>query len=321
VTSDGSDTATADTLTTNAAPGSSDATANATTDSSSDAGSSLDLGSGTTVQGPLSFSAVDDYYAADLAHDTTILIGDGTQSGVFGIRFVTSGHSKLIRRGSGDFARYALSVVGALKVLGVFGFSGSTDESTASALLRFNSTGQDESTTTNDSTLTGLQFVQISANGLVLVVDGQTLVSDSATIQRSQTSTDAAALSANLHGVGFSLDDNATRLVTVSGADGTVLLTSSGAVAALAGAAQVQTAPGSARTFDGQITFNTTGAAANGRVLRAVTMRSGPKKGAAAILTVPAKSSVQVMSCKQWCEIVYNGKHGWVYKSYVKTGA
>lgn len=62
-------------------------------------------------------------------------------------------------------------------------------------------------------------------------------------------------------------------------------------------------------------------AAANGRVLRSVTMRSGPKKGAAAITTVPAKASVQVMSCKQWCEIVYNGKHGWVYKSYVKTGA
>ncbi|WP_434721268.1 SH3 domain-containing protein [Mesorhizobium sp. RIZ17] len=62
-------------------------------------------------------------------------------------------------------------------------------------------------------------------------------------------------------------------------------------------------------------------AAANGRILRAVTMRSGPKKGASAITTVPAKASVQVMSCKQWCEIVYNGKHGWVYKSYVKTGA
>ncbi|MDX8535573.1 SH3 domain-containing protein [Mesorhizobium sp. VK25A] len=63
------------------------------------------------------------------------------------------------------------------------------------------------------------------------------------------------------------------------------------------------------------------GAAANGRILRAVTMRSGPKKGAAAIVTVPAKASVQVIGCKQWCEIVYNGKHGWVYKSYVKTGA
>ncbi|MBZ9762986.1 SH3 domain-containing protein [Mesorhizobium sp. CA8] len=62
-------------------------------------------------------------------------------------------------------------------------------------------------------------------------------------------------------------------------------------------------------------------AAANGRVLRAVTMRSGPKKGAAVITTVPAKASVQVMNCKKWCEIVYNGKHGWVYKSYVKTGA
>ncbi|MGX8010038.1 SH3 domain-containing protein [Mesorhizobium sp. ORM8.1] len=62
-------------------------------------------------------------------------------------------------------------------------------------------------------------------------------------------------------------------------------------------------------------------AASNGRILRAVTMRSGPKKGAGAIGTVPAKASVQVMSCKKWCEIVYNGKRGWVYKSYVKTGA
>ncbi|WP_296739306.1 SH3 domain-containing protein [Mesorhizobium sp.] len=62
-------------------------------------------------------------------------------------------------------------------------------------------------------------------------------------------------------------------------------------------------------------------AGANGHILRPVTMRAGPKKGAAAILTVPAKAPVQVMNCKQWCEIVYNGKHGWVYKSYVKTGA
>ena len=50
-------------------------------------------------------------------------------------------------------------------------------------------------------------------------------------------------------------------------------------------------------------------------------MRSGPKKNAAAIATVPAKTSVQVMSCKQWCQIVYNGKRGWIYKSYIKTGA
>lgn len=61
-------------------------------------------------------------------------------------------------------------------------------------------------------------------------------------------------------------------------------------------------------------------AAGNGRILRAVTMRSGPKKNAGAIGTVPARTSVQVMNCKQWCQIVYNGKTGWVYKSYIKTG-
>jgi hypothetical protein len=62
-------------------------------------------------------------------------------------------------------------------------------------------------------------------------------------------------------------------------------------------------------------------AAGTGRILRAVTMRSAPKKNAAAIFTVPARTSVQVMSCKQWCQITYNGKTGWVYKSYIKTGA
>ncbi|SDA92185.1 SH3 domain-containing protein [Mesorhizobium qingshengii] len=62
-------------------------------------------------------------------------------------------------------------------------------------------------------------------------------------------------------------------------------------------------------------------AAGTGRILRAVTMRSGPKKNAAAISTVPAKTSVQVMSCQKWCQIVYNGKTGWIYKTYIKTGA
>lgn len=62
-------------------------------------------------------------------------------------------------------------------------------------------------------------------------------------------------------------------------------------------------------------------AAGTGLILRAVTMRTGPKKNAAAMVTVPAKTSVQVMGCKQWCQIVYNGKRGWIYKSYIKTGA
>ena len=60
------------------------------------------------------------------------------------------------------------------------------------------------------------------------------------------------------------------------------------------------------------------GAAANGHILRAVTMRSGPKKGAAAIGTIPAKTAVRVISCKSWCEVVYKGRHGFIYKSFVR---
>lgn len=56
---------------------------------------------------------------------------------------------------------------------------------------------------------------------------------------------------------------------------------------------------------------------AQGHTLRAVTMRSGPKKGASAMGTVPAKTAVQIVTCNQWCQIVYNGKRGWIYKSYV----
>ncbi|KQZ79042.1 hypothetical protein ASD64_11790 [Mesorhizobium sp. Root157] len=58
--------------------------------------------------------------------------------------------------------------------------------------------------------------------------------------------------------------------------------------------------------------------AASGHTLRAVTMRSGPKTGAAAIGTVPAKTPVEVVACEKWCEIVYEGKRGFVYKSFVQ---
>lgn len=57
---------------------------------------------------------------------------------------------------------------------------------------------------------------------------------------------------------------------------------------------------------------------ANGHTVHAVTMRSGPKKAAAAMTTVPAQAAVQVLSCNHWCEIVYNGKRGWIYKSFLK---
>ena len=87
---------------------------------------------------------------------------------------------------------------------------------------------------------------------------------------------------------------------------------------------QLPDAQSSAATDDTQATTKpqkVAAAAGTGRILRAVTMRTGPQKNAAAMGTVPAKSSVQVVSCKKWCQIVYNGKRGWIYKSYIKTGA
>lgn len=62
------------------------------------------------------------------------------------------------------------------------------------------------------------------------------------------------------------------------------------------------------------------GSTQEGRILHGVTMRASPKKGAAALTTIPAKTIVQVVSCKQWCEVVYKGTHGWIYKSFVKHG-
>lgn len=61
-------------------------------------------------------------------------------------------------------------------------------------------------------------------------------------------------------------------------------------------------------------------AGGNGTILRAVTMRAAPKKHGAAIGTVPAKATVQVVSCASWCEIVYQGKRGFIYKGFLKRG-
>ncbi len=55
------------------------------------------------------------------------------------------------------------------------------------------------------------------------------------------------------------------------------------------------------------------------RVSEAVNMRSRPKRGSGVILVVPAKAAVNVLSCDQWCEVTYNGKKGWIYKSFVGT--
>jgi hypothetical protein len=53
--------------------------------------------------------------------------------------------------------------------------------------------------------------------------------------------------------------------------------------------------------------------------VRSVTIRSKPSSRGAPIGTVPGKSAVQVISCSKWCEIVYNGKRGFVYRTFLKN--
>lgn len=62
-------------------------------------------------------------------------------------------------------------------------------------------------------------------------------------------------------------------------------------------------------------------AAGTAKVRQAVNMRSAPKKGAGVLGVVPAGKSVSVLSCESWCQISYEGRKGWVYKSFLAAGA
>ena len=53
------------------------------------------------------------------------------------------------------------------------------------------------------------------------------------------------------------------------------------------------------------------------RVKSAVSMRSGPDKGSEVVGVVPADGPVQVVSCDGWCEVVYNGQRGFIYKTFL----
>jgi hypothetical protein len=55
-----------------------------------------------------------------------------------------------------------------------------------------------------------------------------------------------------------------------------------------------------------------------GSIVSAVTLRARPAKGGKAIGTVPAKTKVHIFECKDWCRIEFDGKSGWVYKSFVR---
>jgi hypothetical protein len=61
-------------------------------------------------------------------------------------------------------------------------------------------------------------------------------------------------------------------------------------------------------------------APATGRVARIVSdvnMRTGPSNGEAVVATIPRGSPVEVIACRQWCEVIFTGQRGWVYKSFL----
>ena len=49
-----------------------------------------------------------------------------------------------------------------------------------------------------------------------------------------------------------------------------------------------------------------------------VNLRARPKNGSKVIMVVPRRSSVQVISCDYWCEVIYQGTRGWIYKSFIR---
>ena len=60
-----------------------------------------------------------------------------------------------------------------------------------------------------------------------------------------------------------------------------------------------------------------------GRVISDVNMRTGPGNSQTVIATIPRGSPVEVIECQQWCEVIFTGRRGWVYASFLgpDTGA
>lgn len=60
-------------------------------------------------------------------------------------------------------------------------------------------------------------------------------------------------------------------------------------------------------------------AAGTRRIRSGVNMRAAPKSGSQIIGTIPTNAAVTVApGCKHWCAVSYNGKRGFIYKSFLR---
>lgn len=57
----------------------------------------------------------------------------------------------------------------------------------------------------------------------------------------------------------------------------------------------------------------------NASVRSAVNLRAGPSDGAKVLLTIPRGAKIRVGgSCRHWCAVNYDGRNGFVYKSFIR---
>ena len=56
----------------------------------------------------------------------------------------------------------------------------------------------------------------------------------------------------------------------------------------------------------------------SGTTTMAVKMRAKESNDANVVAVLPARASVEVLGCKAWCKVSYNGQEGFIYKRFVK---
>jgi uncharacterized protein YraI len=50
-----------------------------------------------------------------------------------------------------------------------------------------------------------------------------------------------------------------------------------------------------------------------------VNLRAGPDNDAAVIQTVPFGAELQLIGCDPWCEVYYEGTHGWIWRDFINA--
>ncbi|WP_146149120.1 SH3 domain-containing protein [Nitratireductor sp. StC3] len=65
----------------------------------------------------------------------------------------------------------------------------------------------------------------------------------------------------------------------------------------------------------------TPAAQSTGRITTAVNMRRGPANGAGIISVIPKGAKVGIVACKAWCQVVHDGRTGYIFKRFVRQQA